>query len=339
VNDPVAIALTIGMISWLDDPSYRVADVVWLLTRQLGLGLVIGTATGLLASQVFRRIPTSVAPFLPVVSIATGAVGFGAADVAGGSGFLSVYIVALFVGNTETPYRRSLAVFHTALAFVTQAVLFIVLGLLVFPSDLGPVIVPGLALAGVLVFVGRPVAVWLATSLQGFTPRERLFLGWAGLRGAVPIVLATIALSEEVESSDTIFNAVFFVVLVSSLVHGPTLDPLARRLGLATERRPHDLPPIEIGSVETLGADLIEFEVYDGDAIVGLHVRDLGLPRDHAVIAVILRDGQALPPRGSTVIRASDRLYILARMHSLEEVRDLVGRWQEDRPASPQPAT
>jgi cell volume regulation protein A len=333
VNDPIAIALTIGMITWLEDPTYRTEDVLWLLTKQLGLGLVIGIGVGLVAAQALGRLPLSLAPFAPVVSIAAAALGFGVADVAGGSGFLSVYVVALFVGNTTTPYRRSLSVFHQAIAFVAQVVLFIVFGLLVFPSDLGPVIVPGLALAGVLVFVARPVAVLVATVLQRFTLRERVFLGWAGLRGAVPIVLATFVLEAEIESNEEIFNAVFFVVLVSSLLQGPTLDPLARRLGLETERRPHDVPPIEIGAVETLGADILEFEVYDGDAIAGLHVRDLGLPRDHAVIAVILRDGQALPPRGSTVVHPGDRLYVLARMHSLAEVQQLVEQWQADRPA------
>jgi cell volume regulation protein A len=334
VNDPIAVALTIGMVTWLEDPTYRADDVVWLLAKQLAIGLVIGVAIGIAAGQVFRRLPSFLTPFVPVVSIAAGALGFGVADVAGGSGFLSVYVVALFVGNTQTPHRRSLAVFHQALAFVAQVVLFIVLGLLVFPSDLGPVIVPGLVLAAVLVFVARPLAVLVATALQGFTARERLFLGWAGLRGAVPIVLATFALSAGVESDETIFNAVFFVVLVSSLLQGPTLDPLARRLGLATERRPHDQPPIEIGAVETLGADILELEVFEGDSIVGLHIRDLGLPRDHAVIAVILRDGQALPPRGSTIIQPGDRLYVLARTHSLRQVQELVEQWQADRAQS-----
>ena len=241
-----------------------------------------------------------------------------------------MYIVALFVGNAETPYRRSLRVFHQALAFVAQVVLFIVLGLLVFPSQLGPVILPGIALAAVLMFAARPVAVWVSTSFQGFAARERLYLSWAGLRGAVPIVLATFALSSDVGSREKIFNAVFFVVLVSALLQGPTLDPLAHRLGLVTERRPHAPPPIEIGAVETLGADILEFEVYDGDSVVGQAVRELGLPRE-ALIAVILRDGQALPPRGSTVVRANDRLYILSRTSSQQVVQKLLEQWESDR--------
>ena len=337
INDPIAVALTIGMIAWLESPSYRVADVIWLLVRQLGLGLVIGVAIGIAASYTFRRLPLALAPFVPVASVAVAALGFGLADVAGGSGFLSVYIVALFIGNTETPYRRSLRVFHEALAFVAQVVLFIVLGLLVFPADLPEVMLPALVLAAVLTLVARPVAVWLSTAFQGFDLRERLFLGWAGLRGAVPIVLATFALSSEIESRDKIFNAVFFVVLVSAALQGPTLDPLARRLGLATERRPHAQPPIEIGAVGTLGADILEFEVYEGDAVVGCFVRELGLPRD-ALIAVILRDGQALPPRGSTVIHSGDRLYILSRTSSYRAVQALLSGWERERsPSAPAP--
>jgi cell volume regulation protein A len=330
LNDPIAVALTVGMISWLEDPSYRVADVTGLLARQLGLGLVIGVAIGIIASSAFPRIPLSLAPFVPVASVAAAALGFGLADVAGGSGFLSVYIVALFVGNAETPYRRSLRVFHEALAFVAQVVLFIVLGLLVFPSRLASVILPGIALAAVLMFVARPVAVWVSTSFQGFAARERLYLGWAGLRGAIPIVLATFALSSDVGSREKIFNAVFFVVLVSALLQGPSLDPLARRLGLVTERRPHAPAPIEIGAVETLGADILEFEVYEGDSVVGRAVRELGLPRE-ALIAVILRDGQALPPRGSTVVHAHDRLYILSRTSSQQVVQELLEQWESDR--------
>ena len=235
MNDPMAVTLTVGMIAWLDNPAYDVADLVELLIRQLALGALIGIGIGMLASQVFSRIPASVAPFVPVASVATAALGFGVADFAGASGFLSVYIVALFVGNTKSPYKSSLAVFHEAVAFLAQIVLFIVLGLLVFPAELRSVIVPGLALAAVLVFVARPIAVWLSTAFQGFTHRERVFLGWAGLRGAVPIVLATFALSANVASSDKIFNAVFFVVIVSALLQGPTLEPFARRLGLTIE--------------------------------------------------------------------------------------------------------
>ena len=161
---------------------------------------------------MFARLPQAIGAFVPVASIAAAALAFGAADMIGGSGFLAVYLVGLAVGSTPSRYRRQLVAFHEGIAFVAQVVLFIVLGLLVFPRDL-----PHVALrrardrvpARVRV---RPAAVWASTAFSRFTNRERLLLGWAGLRGAVPIVLATFALSSDVPHKETIFNAVFFVV-------------------------------------------------------------------------------------------------------------------------------
>ena len=213
-NDPVAIALTLGLIAWIEQPDdYGIADLALLVVRQLGLGLVVGVVLGAVVTWLFARLPDSIGGFAPVASLAVAAISFGAADVMGGSGFLAVYLVGLAVGSTPSRYRQQLVAFHEGLAFVAQVVLFIVLGLLVFPRELPPVALAGLALALVLVLVIRPVAVWVSTVFSDFTWRERLLIGWAGLRGAVPIVLATFVLSSDVSSADKIFNAVFFVVL------------------------------------------------------------------------------------------------------------------------------
>jgi cell volume regulation protein A len=232
LNDPMAVALTLGLIGWLTRPAYGTGDVALLLLRQLGLGAVIGIVLGALAARLLPRLPSELAPFAPVASVGAAALAFGVAGAAGGSGFLSVYLVALFIGNTPMPLRRTIVSFHEGLAFLAQVALFIALGLLVFPSRLGAVALSALALTVVLTLVARPAAVLLSTVAQGFGWRERIFLSWAGLRGAVPIVLATFALSENVAESQTIFNAVFFVVLVSALLQGLTLEPLARRLRL-----------------------------------------------------------------------------------------------------------
>jgi cell volume regulation protein A len=190
-NDPMAIALTIGLIDWIEKPSYGFGDLALLLVRQLGLGLVVGVVLGAAASWAFSRLPHSIGVFAPVASVAAGALSFGVADVIGGSGFLAVYLVGLAVGSTPSRYRRQLVAFHEGLAFLAQVAMFVVLGLLVFPHRLGSVALSGLALAALLVLLIRPVAVWVSTALSQFTTRERALLGWAGLRGAVPIVLGT----------------------------------------------------------------------------------------------------------------------------------------------------
>src|SRR5690242_13372749 len=284
-NDPVAIALTLGLIAWIERPHYDVDDLVVLLVKQIGLGLAIGLAIGYLATWVFARIPSSIASFVPVASAATAALAFGAADTAHGSGFLSVYIVGLAVGSTPSRYRGQLVTFHEGVAYVAQVALFIVLGLLVFPSDLPHVALAGVALAAALMFVARPVAVLASTPFVGFSVRERALLGWAGLRGAVPIVLGTFVLSSHLRSADTIFNAVFFVVLVSVVLQGTTLEWLATRLGLAAAAAPAQ-PPLAVTRTGTL--DLEEFRVAADHAIAGAAVRELGLPRE-ALVAVVVR--------------------------------------------------
>ena len=325
-NDPMAIALTIGLIAWIESPDTDGFDqLVLVVVRQLGLGLIVGVALALAATWVFARLPRSVGPFAPVASLAAAGIAFGAADVIGGSGFLSVYLVGLAVGSTPSRYRRQLVGFHEGLAFLAQVALFIVLGLLVFPSQLTDVAVSGLVLALLLVFLIRPVAVWLSTAFNDFTARERLLLGWAGLRGAVPIVLATFVLSSQVDPANTIFNAVFFVVVVSAILQGTTLERVAEKLDLVSPARPTHEPPIEVG--ESSALDLLDFVVAPDHAIAGSAVREVGLPRA-AIIAVIVRGDDSIPPRGSTLIEPGDRLFVLVPHAVHPAVEDVFSRWR-----------
>ncbi len=327
LNDPMAVALTLGLIEWVTAPDgYDLVDLLPMIAQSLGIGLVAGVVIGRIAAWIISRAPISAGPFVPVVSVGLAAIAFAAPETMGGSGFLSVYLVALFVGNTPNAFRRSLATFHEGLAFISQIVLFGVLGLLVFPSELGAVAASGLILTLVLVLVARPAAVWLCTLGQGFDVREKVLLSWAGLRGAVPIVLATFALSEGLEASETIFNAVFFVVLLSAAIQGPVLAPLARRLRLAGAPRALYEAPLEVGPVG--GADVLEYTVRSGDGADGLLVRELGLPRS-ALLAVVVRADEVIPPRGSTRVTAGDRLYVLTRAQALREVEAAMGAWRD----------
>ncbi len=325
-NDPMAVALTLGLIAWIERPdSYGFADLAVLVVRQIGLGLLVGVLLGAGASWVFARLPHSIGAFAPVASVAAAALSFGVADVIGGSGFLAVYLVGLAVGSTPSRYRRQLVTFHEGLAFLAQVALFIVLGLLVFPRQLTDVAVAGLALALLLVLVIRPVAVWTSTALNAFNSRERLLLGWAGLRGAVPIVLATFVLSSQVPHAGTIFNAVFFVVVISAIVQGTTLEWFAGRLGLLSPTPLLHEAPIEVGPLSKL--DLVDFLVASDHAIAGAAVREVGLPRS-AIIAVVGRGDDSIPPRGSTVIEPGDRLFVLAPRSMRKDVEDVFSRWR-----------
>jgi potassium/hydrogen antiporter len=235
LNDPVAVLLVIGFIDWIQEPGYGVADMLGLFVTQLAIGAAVGLVVGRLAVEAFRRERLASTGLYPVASLTTAALAFGAADVLSGSGFLSVYLAGLTLGSAALPARATVAAFHDGLAWIAQIGLFFVLGLLVFPAQLGGVVLEGTILAIVLMLIARPVAAFAATALDHFRPAERVTLGWAGLRGAVPVVLATFPVIEGVPRSVEFFNIVFFAVLLSTLLQGSTFEPVARRLGVTTE--------------------------------------------------------------------------------------------------------
>jgi cell volume regulation protein A len=326
-NDPIAVLLVLGFIERLTHPGFGLADFAWLFARQIAIGAAVGIAVGHLASLALREARLATGGLYPVATVAAVGVAFGAADVAHGSGFLAVYLAGLMLGSAPIPARQTIAAFHEGLAWVAQLTMFLVLGLLVFPRDLGAVALEGSVLALVLVLVARPLATVVSTAPFGFSPREQVVLGWAGLRGAVPVVLATFPVIDGIPRSHEFFNIVFFVVLVSTIVQGTTFEPLARRLRVTTDEPALPRPLAEAGTIRRLGAEVLEFPVAVDDAVVGLAVRDLGLPRE-AVVNVIVREGQAIPPRGSTRVRAGDRLHVLYREEAARRLGALTSSWR-----------
>jgi potassium/hydrogen antiporter len=234
-NDPVAVLLVIGFIEWIQQPDYGALDMAWLLVRQLGIGLAVGLAIGWLGVQALRRARLGTEGAYPLGTVGIAAIAFGGAASIDGSGFFAVYLAGLILGNATIPAKTTVTIFHQGLAWVAQVTMFLVLGLLVFPSQLGDVVLEGTVLAVVLAFVARPLAVMVATLFGGFSLAERIALGWAGLRGAVPVVLATFPVIEGVPESLEFFNIVFFAVLLSTLGQGTTFELLARRVGVTTD--------------------------------------------------------------------------------------------------------
>jgi potassium/hydrogen antiporter len=327
LNDPVAVLLVLGFIHHLQNPDYGFLDFVGLFAQQLAIGGAVGVAIGYVFTFALREARLTTAGLYPVATLAAVALAFGIADVAHGSGFLAVYLVGLTLGTATIPAKQTIATFHEGMAWVAQLSMFLVLGLLIFPSDLGGVAFEGTVLALVLVFVARPLATVLCTAPFGFNWREQTVLGWAGLRGAVPVVLATFPVIDQIPRSVEFFNIVFFVVLLSTILQGTTFEPLAKRLGVTTDDPALPRPLAESGTIRRLGAEVLEFPVVPDDAIVGLAVRDLGLPRE-AVVNVIVREGQAIPPRGSTRVQAGDRLHVLYREEASRQLVSLTSSWR-----------
>jgi cell volume regulation protein A len=328
LNDPVALLLVTGFIEWIELPDYGAVDMAGTLVGKLALGLAVGLAIGHAARWGFRNLDLPSPGLYPVASIATAALAYGVAEIAHGSGFLSVYIAALILGTGPVPARRTTIAFHQGLSWMSQISLFALLGLLVFPSGLGDVAGEGLLLSAVLMFLARPLAAVIASALGSFDMRERLMLGWAGLRGAIPIWLATFPVIAGIEEGAVIFNAIFFVVVTSTLIQGATFEPLARRLGVTSTEPALPRPLIETGIIRRLGGESLVWQVRDADAAVGRMVKDLGLPRE-ALVNLIVREGEVLPPRGSTEIEAGDELHVVVRLASLPEVEELTERWRE----------
>ena len=336
MNDPVAVVLTLGFIEWLQTPDYGALDLTVFFVGQLAIGGAIGLLAGWAGIHAFKRLRLASAGLYPVASIALAALAFGAADTLHGSGFLAVYLAGLILGSGQIPARHTVGDFHAGLAWVSQIALFVTLGLLVFPSELGDIVGEGLLIAAVLMFVARPLAAVVSTRIGNFSLRESVLLGWAGLRGAVPIVLATFPVIEGVGGAESFFNIVFFVVLTSTLLQGATFEPFARALGVTTAEPALPQTPIEVGTIRRLGAEMIEFAVKPGYAIVGRLVNELGLPRE-ALVNVIVRENEALLPRGSTRLQADDRLYIILREGVRREVQALFERWREGPIGEPEP--
>jgi cell volume regulation protein A len=328
MNDPVALLLVTGFIDWIQMDDYGVADMAGSLVLKLAVGLAFGVAIGWSARWCFRNLDLPSPGLYPVASIATAALAYGVPELVHGSGFLSVYIAALILGTGPVPAKQTTIAFHQGLAWVAQISLFALLGLLVFPSGLGDVAGQSLLLSAALIFVARPLAAFVASALSPFNNRERLMLGWAGLRGAIPIWLATFPVVAGVGDTEEIFNVVFFVVLTSTLIQGTTFEPLAHRLGVISDEPTLPPPLIETGIIRELGGESFVWRVRPGDAAVGHTIKELELPRD-ALVNLIVRERSALPPRGSTEIEEGDELHIVARIEALADVQRLAGRWRE----------
>jgi cell volume regulation protein A len=319
-NDPMAAFLTVAFLELVTDPGRSVLPVVPLFFAQMGLGAAVGYLLARVSVVAINRARLGYDGLYPVMLIAVVLLTYGAAALVRGSGFLAVYVAGLVMGNARFVHKRSLMRFADGLAWLMQIAMFLLLGLLVFPSDLWPVAGRALLVAAALMLVARPAATFLIVGLGRYGLRRTMLVSWVGLRGAVPIVLATFPLVEGVDQADLIFNVVFFIVILSVLVQGTTIPLVARWLGVDAplpRRRPDPLAYVESGDASTA---IHEIDIPEDAPASGRRLVDLALP-DGALVVLVSRGEDFVVPQGSTLLQAGDTVLLLADEASLPAAR------------------
>jgi cell volume regulation protein A len=271
----------------------------------------VGLITGRLGKELINRIELDFMGLYPVIVISLMFFTFSFTDFIGGNGFLAVYLLAVYLGNQYLIHKKTIMQVFDGLAWLMQIVLFLTLGLLVFPSQIIPLIGVGLLVSAFLMFVARPFSVFATLLPFRLKLKTITFISWVGLRGAVPIVFATFPLLAGIQKSQMIFNLVFFISLTSVLFQGTTLKYVAKWLRVSVPEKAKQKTPPDIELSDTMKSELTEIEIEEKSPAAGKRILDIGFPRA-ALIALIKRKGRFITPNGSTVIEPNDTLVIIA---------------------------
>ena len=326
VNDPMAVILTLALTQNIMAPTpdfgWRVPlDVV----RQIAIGGALGIAIGQGGRLLIRKLSLPTVGLYPAITLALAFLAFGVPTLLGGSGFLAVYATAMLLGNSELPYRPGIIRVHDALAWLSQITMFLVLGLLVTPSRVLDVAWVGLALAIFLSVVARPLVVALCLVPFKYPVKEIGYIGWVGLRGAVPIILATFPVLAGAPGAVSIFDVVFFIVVINALIPGATVPWVTRRLGLESAEPPSPKAVLEIQSMQPLHGDLMSFYIDPALAVSGASLLELPFP-EGAAAALIVRGQELIAPKGNTVLEAGDHIYVFSRPEDKPFIQLMFGR-------------
>ncbi len=317
-NDPMAYILTIVFIGLVQNGEQSFLAVLLMFFTQLLLGGAFGYLFGLISKNVINRIHLDYEGLYPVLSITLMILTYSVTTAIGGNGFLAVYVSALYLGHQELMHKRTIMKMFDGLAWLMQIILFVVLGLLVFPSHIVPVIGIGLLVSAFLIFVARPVSTFLILAFFRVRTRTKLFISWVGLRGAVPIVFATYPLMAGLEKAEMIFNIVFFISLTSVLLQGTTVPLVAKWLHVSLPARVKTVTAADVLLSEPMNSEFAEFTIAPESVVAGMKIIDLGFPQN-ARIAMIKRENKYLIPDGMTVIQPGDRLIVLAGSKNILE--------------------
>ena len=309
-NDPMAILLTVTFVhvatGAFQSPALAVAQLIW----QFVGGIFIGFICFKISACLFDRLQSDNRGNYNVLMLGCVLLAYGSSELCQANGIIAVFFMGYWIGNTAFPSKRSVSNFLESVSTIFNITLFIMLGLLSFPRRFMYIWKEALIIVGVMMFVARPFAVLVSTFLFRYTRKEKAFLMWGGIKGAVPIVLATYPLANGLDANGFIFNTIFFAVLLSCVVQGTTLAPLARLLKFTDPKKPESLYSVELHSLKASDIDIFDIYIEDYAGCIGRKIIDLHLAKD-ILISSIVRDGTIIFPKGDTVIEKNDILYVL----------------------------
>lgn len=329
LNDPIAVLLTIELTRsfTLGLDTLRWTAVLGVIA-QIVIGGLGGLAIGFAGRALLNRVRLAVSGLYSVLTIGLAFLAFGVPTVFGGSGFLAVYLAGLIIGNGQLPYRAGLLRVHDAAAWLSQIAVFLVFGLLVYPSQLPSVAGTGLVLALFLTFVARPLAAAICLVPFRYTLVEIAYIGWVGLRGAVPVILALFPVLAGAPGAGHMFNTVFFIVVVNALVPGVTVPWMTRWLRLESAEPPPPPAVLQIESLQPLTGELRSFYVDEALAVAGQRLADLPFPPG-AAATLVVRGQQLIAPRPDVVLRPGDHVYVLSGPSDHPFIQLMFGRPEE----------
>ena len=322
-NDPMAVFLALALIELIKTPGASLWSLIPTFFLQMGIGAAVGLVMGRVIPWTINTLDLEQQGLYPPLTLALATLTFAIASVLGGSGFLAAYLAGIVANTRRFYHKRSLIRFHSGFSWLLQIVMFLALGLLLRPSQLVPIAGLGILTSAFLIFFARPASVFGTLIFSKITAREKLMTSWLGLRGAVPIILATLTLYAGVTASDLIFNLVFFVVLLSVLVQGISLPYVARWLRVTQPLTPSQMQHAQSGAMLSSDGELRDVIVPKESPIVGRSIMSLGLG-SNAVVMLIHRDGATLIPTGRTRIEPEDVLVFLAADKEMERVSSLM---------------
>jgi cell volume regulation protein A len=326
-NDPMAVFLTTTLLSMMSNPSISVTDMIPLLIMQMSIGAIMGLMIGKALVMIFNKIRLEIEGLYIVLSVSVVIFIYSATQALKGNGFLAVYLAGVVLGNNNYVFKKSLGRVHDGISWLMQSAMFLTLGLLINPTQVWKVAYPALLISVFMIVIARPLSIFISLIFSKFNVREKTLVSWVGLRGSVPVVLATYPLVAGIDRAGTIFNIVFFVCLTSLIIQGTTIPFVSKLLGVHDTRA---IPKPDYSSTPGSLRDLVMVDVPKTSQIASKSIVDLGIEPSKVLIVGIERNGEVIIPKGSTTIQGDDKLSVMADDDCLADFVEMIYSTPDD---------